>query len=142
MLTFKPMAVHYATVANQRTWGQISQLTIVVSHCRHYFGDQVGFYLAYLNALTCWLLAPAAASSFLIWALGGTGMDRTGTQACTANDFAAVCNPPQDARLCRPCSLSCSSSRSRQHRTEPGTHSTVLQFCHVTSLGAALQVIS
>lgn len=46
--------------------------------CRHYFGDQVGFYLAYLNALTCWLLAPAAASSFLLWALGASAVNRTG----------------------------------------------------------------
>jgi hypothetical protein len=46
--------------------------------CRQYFGDQVGFYLAYLNALTCWLLAPAAASSFLMWALGAAGNNRTG----------------------------------------------------------------
>jgi hypothetical protein len=54
-------------------------LMVLLCVARYYFGDQVGFYLAYLNALTCWLLAPAAASSFLLWALGPTGLaDRTG----------------------------------------------------------------
>lgn len=40
---------------------------------RQYFGDQVGFYLAYLNALTCWLVAPTVTSTFLLWALRRTG---------------------------------------------------------------------
>jgi hypothetical protein len=45
---------------------------------RQYFGNQVGFYLAYLNALTCWLLAPAATSGLFLWTLGNTGLDSKG----------------------------------------------------------------
>lgn len=55
--------------------------------CRLYYGDQVGFYLAYLNALSCWLLAPAAVGSYLMWALG--------TDRQTAGELAVVyvCRP-------------------------------------------------
>lgn len=45
---------------------------------RRYFGDQVGFYLAYLNALCCWLMAPAAVNAYLLWALAGTHTKHTG----------------------------------------------------------------
>jgi hypothetical protein len=37
--------------------------------CRAYFGSAVGFHLSLLNALAAWLLAPAAASTYLLLAL-------------------------------------------------------------------------
>jgi hypothetical protein len=56
-----------------------------ISCCRAYFGSAVGFHLSFLNALATWLLAPAAVSAYLLWALqrstnssSGEGVDVLG----------------------------------------------------------------
>lgn len=60
---------------------------------RWYFGNHVGFYLSFLNAMTVWLLAPAVVSLYLSLAVrsSSTGSS-TGTTASTAT-ADAVSNP-------------------------------------------------
>jgi hypothetical protein len=92
-----------------------------VSCCRAYFGSAVGFHLSFLNALTTWLLAPAAVSAYLLWALqrstnssssssGGQGTDALG-EALVQNETYDVlgckavscCMPEQHAVCCSVC---------------------------------------
>jgi hypothetical protein len=100
--------------------------SVTIDCCRHYFGDQVGLHLAFLNALTCWLLAPAAASSVLLWALGG--LDRTGAQV------QGSCALQVEARGCR-------IQMPEQHR-QKATNTVLTAFdLRLTSfLSCALQI--
>ncbi len=40
---------------------------------RNYFGDQVGFYAAFLNSLVTWLMAAAVVAAYLAVAMHATG---------------------------------------------------------------------
>ncbi|KAF6264369.1 calcium-activated chloride channel-domain-containing protein [Scenedesmus sp. NREL 46B-D3] len=51
---------------------------------RAYFGSAVGFHLSFQNALVTWLLAPAAVSAYLLWALHGSSSTAGSSQAMDA----------------------------------------------------------
>lgn len=64
------------TLLKQQTWKGV---LAPADAFRAYFGNHVGFYLAFLNSMTVWLMAPAVVSIYLTWALSSSSSSSTST---------------------------------------------------------------